>query len=658
MQFTELVLHNFGVYKGRHIVDLRTKNKKKPIILFGGLNGGGKTTLMEALQLVLYGKFSKALNNKSISYQVYLEDMINKYVTADTGAAIELEFSYDDNNKGDIYRVKRFWKNTGKNIRETVEVLINGEMQKDISELWYEKVDEFIPNKISELFFFDGEKIEDLANPDTSRQIIKTGISSLLGLDLVHKLKNDLTIIEKRKLKLIDEQKTDKKSHSKTLVIDNEITELKKSLIDITDHLAEKRTGKDKIANSIEKLKNRYREDGGELHDRRELLHKEYNLSKDALKKNREEIHDFCDTESPLLLVETLIDNAKATCTQEEDIITNRTLLSVLEDRDEFINQELSKNKVPKKYINIVDQLFESDRSKRELSADLNVNIDIRPTVFDRFDQQSITNIRENAASLCEKFVRANDNFLECDNLLNAIPDESSIQTIAKKLRDNEKDFDRAHIEIEFLQKNFLQIEVLITRRTDDYKRALHLDKENELGNEIEYKSIEQIAIIQSSLNTYESELINKHISRLEQLIFECFSRLLRKKDLVSRISICSTTFSLSVIDTNDQTIPSARLSAGERQILAIAILWGLAKASGRTLPTIIDTPLGRLDGEHRNNFVRHYFPEVSRQVILLSTDKEIDKEYKKKLDPYIYSEYHIKYESKEKSSTISPGYF
>ena len=59
-------------------------------------------------------------------------------------------------------------------------------------------------------------------------------------------------------------------------------------------------------------------------------------------------------------------------------------------------------------------------------------------------------------------------------------------------------------------------------------------------------------------------------------------------------------------------------LSAGEKQIYAIAILEALAKTSGRHLPIIIDTPLGRLDSEHCTKLINNYFPYASHQVIIL----------------------------------------
>lgn len=104
--------------------------------------------------------------------------------------------------------------------------------------------------------------------------------------------------------------------------------------------------------------------------------------------------------------------------------------------------------------------------------------------------------------------------------------------------------------------------------------------------------------------------------------------------------------------------MPKESLSAGERQIYAIAMLDALAKTSGRKLPIIIDTPLGRLDSKHRKKLVENYFPSASHQVIILSTDTEIDKTYLTSLKDHISHTIMLDYIGTEGSSSVEPGYF
>ncbi|MFN6220612.1 MAG: DNA sulfur modification protein DndD, partial [Aphanizomenon sp.] len=171
---------------------------------------------------------------------------------------------------------------------------------------------------------------------------------------------------------------------------------------------------------------------------------------------------------------------------------------------------------------------------------------------------------------------------------------------------------------------------------------------------------IDSATKVQQTLKIFRERLTLKKLNKLEEEVKNCFLYLLHKSDLVHRIAIDSKTFGLSLYDYNGKPVPKHRLSAGEKQLLAIAFLWGLAKVSGRRLPIAIDTPLGRLDSSHRNNLVERYFPSASHQVILLSTDTEIAKKEYQTLQETeaIAREYLLQYNSKKRETTIKPGYF
>ncbi len=151
-----------------------------------------------------------------------------------------------------------------------------------------------------------------------------------------------------------------------------------------------------------------------------------------------------------------------------------------------------------------------------------------------------------------------------------------------------------------------------------------------------------------------------RKLNQLESVVTSCFLYLLHKSDLVHRIEIDVNTFSLPLYDLGGNLIPKRRISAGEKQLLAIAFLWGLARVSGRKLPVAIDTPLGRLDSDHRSNLVGRYFPTASHQVILLSTDTEIGEVEVEQLrsSDAIAREYLLKYNPSERQTIIEPGYF
>lgn len=186
-----------------------------------------------------------------------------------------------------------------------------------------------------------------------------------------------------------------------------------------------------------------------------------------------------------------------------------------------------------------------------------------------------------------------------------------------------------------------MEANVRATERRDDRARMLR-----------------STARVRDTLAIFRTETIKRHVGRIEHLVLESYQQLLRKTSLVSRLTINPNTFALSLFDKTGEVLPAESLSAGERQLLGIALLWGLGKASGRPLPTAIDTPLGRLDTEHRRHFVDHYVPFASHQTLLFSTNEEIVGDYLKRLSPSIGRCYYLDHDDQHGRTSIKPGYF
>src|SRR5262249_3190396 len=126
-------------------------------------------------------------------------------------------------------------------------------------------------------------------------------------------------------------------------------------------------------------------------------------------------------------------------------------------------------------------------------------------------------------------------------------------------------------------------------------------------------------------LAEYEGRLLHNKLEQLRSEFVRRFNQLARKGDLIADVHIDPKVFTTTLVDAKGRAVPEAALSAGEKQVYAIAMLWALARTSGRPLPMIIDTPLARLDSDHRSNLIERYFPAASHQVVLLSTDTEVD---------------------------------
>ena len=104
--------------------------------------------------------------------------------------------------------------------------------------------------------------------------------------------------------------------------------------------------------------------------------------------------------------------------------------------------------------------------------------------------------------------------------------------------------------------------------------------------------------------------------------------------------------------------IELGRLSKGERQIFILALYWAIIEISGQSIPFVIDTPYARIDANHRREISEKFFPNISNQVIILSTDEEINEEYYRIVKPYVSKEYLLVNDENENRTTIEKKYF
>ncbi|MBP3954939.1 AAA family ATPase [Gemmata sp. G18] len=165
MILEELCVSNFCLFRGRQVIDLRPGGRgglMRPIVLFGGMNGGGKTTLFDAIQLALYGTRARCSKRAGRSYDDFLRASINSSVPPGIGAGVSLTFRLAVNGEPHSYEVRRDWRVHDGRIKEDLYVAQDGVVDTALTRQWSQLVEELVPIEISQLFFFDGEKIRSL----------------------------------------------------------------------------------------------------------------------------------------------------------------------------------------------------------------------------------------------------------------------------------------------------------------------------------------------------------------------------------------------------------------------------------------------------------------------------------------------------------------
>ena len=256
------------------------------------------------------------------------------------------------------------------------------------------------------------------------------------------------------------------------------------------------------------------------------------------------------------------------------------------------------------------------------------------------------------------QFDDATESFEKINMIINKIPGDEQIAPLIEKQKELKKKKLVLQTKINVIGNEIDPLSGLKIQKNILLKQLLNAKINQDLENIDKQRYVEYSSKIKQIINQFHVITLDYHIKKLEKFIFDCFQTLLRKKNLIKKIKIDTKNYGLKIFDKKGHQINSESLSAGERQLLAVAILWGLAKASTNVAPTIIDTPLGRLDSTHRINLVEKYFPQASKQVILLSTDEEINERYLKKINPYLSRSYLIKFDHNNNGSKIQEGYF
>ncbi len=656
MIIDEIILHNFGLYQGTQRVELTPPDSNKPIVLIGGLNGGGKTTFLDALQLVLFGPHAKCSNRGSLAYPEYLSRCIHRR-PGNAEAGIEIAFRHTVEGTEEHYHLRRYWKTNGNGCKESFEVFKNGHAEPTLADNWATQVEEFFPANIAHLFLFDGEQVEAYASQTDSSALIGAAIQNLLGLDMVDQLDKDLLVYERRK-----------RSEDKDAPRDAEITSAQDAVRDLrrrVDALKQERASLqthriDKQRKALGKAEEKYRKIGGALYDQKDAIENKWSGSVQHVKDGEATLRDFAGGAAPLLLVRVLLESAELRDQHEEECRRARELAGALKDRDKAALKHLRGRKAQKEVVDALKTYLDADRAEREALGKKDTVLDLTPEV--RSDLHTL--LRGDMDQLAteagkrladQKHRRTSEEHTRVE--YESIPSSDTVEHIAKErdeLRSEIAELEAMHAAMgQDIERQQRELE----RREAALARLLEADAKDRGRRDDRSRILRHSGKVRKTLEAFRHAVIARHVRRIEQLVLESYRQLLRKSGLVTRLSIDPGDYALTLYGRDDEPLSAERLSAGERQLLAIALLWGLAKASGRPLPTAIDTPLGRLDSIHRMHLVERYLPFASHQILLLSTDEEIAGDYHERLRPWIGHTYLLTYDDKTGVTQIAAGY-
>ncbi len=666
MIFIELILENFGPYLGRQVIDLRPEKDSKsyPIILIGGMNGGGKTTFMDAIRLALYGPRAQCSTRGNLSYSDFLTQSVNRQTPPTEMTQIELDFEVIQDDQLTKFKVVRKWKKEPKDGKDILGILTCNDFQTDwwpdkaLANTWDDYIENLIPLGISNLFLFDGEQVKELAEMETPPLTVVEAIQSLLGLELSERLSQDLEILVNRKCKEI----ISPKDLANLEQIEEKLA-IEKDKFDIVSQELVRLNDEFKVAISkYEDAQNKFIYEGGKIAQERSQLDQENKHLLNQSEKIREIMRDLAADVLPLSLIYPLLEQAKIQAEKEHSQQSVKITIDVIKNRDQKLLNYLTESSLfNPEIIAEIQKFLETENAvfEQQIFDDEKIWLKAEPEIIEQLNSLLNYQLKSVQKQGQEKYEELKELEKEIDFLERQIVKSASpelYQQLEKNLKDAQTKMNEIEVERQLVKRNYDELDQTIKQ----IKKELATFAEEEIKQRSNQHIIQASSKVQETLKVFREKLTLKKLSKLENEVTKCFRYLLHKSDLVNKVTIDRNSYRLALYDPQGAFLPKNRLSAGEKQLLAIAFLWGLALVSGQKLPIAIDTPLGRLDSEHRQNLVDRYFPAASHQVILLSTDTEITQvEYARLQEQEtIAREYLLKYDPIASQTLVQPGYF
>ncbi len=644
MIIKKLTLRNFGIYAGENMFLFENR---KPIVLVGGMNGRGKTTFLEAVLLALYGSNSFAYSESNQkSYAQYLRSFVNRS-ESDKNCSVELEFEINNEVK-ENYIVKREWDTVTKITKEQISIYKDGIYNEFLTNNWPMFVENILPSALSSFFFFDGEKIAELAVDNTNVQL-KNSIRSMLGISVLDVLSNDIM----RNLKKINKKGEDNKNAEGVQALREEKEKAIEALATIDVQIEELSHKLVEGSDNLEALHQLYTVKGGDAVDKRqETVKKRATLMAD-LSGEESRLYELTALELPLLLVKDLIRDIKLQATDEHaDMIMKQATAQLDGLYKEFESEYSGDTKASLEFINYVKEQVNSDQSEPiyELS-------DQALFQTNNLVESIMKNVADETRNILVSKKKLEKQIGELDSYLSLDINDKELQEIYKQIKGAEQIIIDYQVKMLELDRQRSAANSKVMTATAEFSKYVESYLSTAELRDSTDRTIKYSNIALNIIEKYMVELQKRKTDVLADTITDCYKKLANKKNLIQKIVIDSETLDIQYLSEVGKEVPKDSLSAGEKQLMVISILWALAICSKKKLPIIIDTPLSRLDSLHRTSLITTYFPNAGEQIIILSTDSEIDAGYYKLMKANVGDEFTLKYDETTKSTSIERGY-
>jgi DNA sulfur modification protein DndD len=660
MKFRKLTVENYKSFQFATEIRFPVGDDGRSIFLVGGMNGAGKTSIMEAINFCLYGaKADEIFRN------------INRREKARGNANVSFELVMEMDDLSELV-VKRSWSAgvaddpKPRDLAERLVVVRDGKrVSVQNQEIWQDFIRSMIPPGITQFFFFDGEKIQAIAADDHSEVRLKSSLEAALGIQYINRLAADILYIksEERKgfVEISDED------------LDFKQSELKKE----RSKLGRKQHERDSIKQDLEDFK-------AQLEDARQRFAAAFHIepeTREAMGANEKkriqaanrlaqlesEIRALCEKTLPFAITGRLFDpmrrqieaereSAGSEAIKENAASLAKRIVRVVEEPEPIYRETLSVEKMAELERRIFRLLKEGD-PQGEVTRILDLSDRDAARVLNKMEALEggdvflLKPLLEEKRELISQ-VRKLEGLSQAGLLTES--ERELFEQLQVDMEGCSTQIGRKSEQLRLLEEEIFALE----KRIGDIQMEIEKLFEKHHVSKEKAEFIQECDAIAGVLNQFVVRLRKNKVHLLQEKTFEMYRLLSSRSGLIKDIVIDDKSYEVRISDRNGHEIKKSGLSAGEKEVFAVSLLWGLAQTSQLKLPIIIDTPLSRLDSTHRDNIVNNYFPNAGEQVIILSTDTEIDKDYYRTLKARLSGAGSLVFDQQRELTTFREGYF
>ena len=642
-------------------LDLSVK-PDQPIILIGGMNGGGKTTLFEAICGALYGL--------KIKNKAHFQELLNNGAIGKVEPTIILELTFEGMVLGRMqeYLLRRTYKlNPADKPVENVLLNMDGTpfsygtatppQQRAINEQQVNKIIKAnLPQELSKYFLFDAMQSSELLKENVFAQIIKDNIQNVMGFNKYLQMKNAAEHQQQEwAARRLEAQKEAEEY--------NGLCEQRNQLVELQEENAKLQDEKYKYITSIQTEYDAAKEGAKESAETERKIQE-----LEASVKDTQELSKRYNTQLKHV-VETLEINvffpklAQGITNEVNDIIRQKEALK--QEREGVLSVEQMRE-VTTKILGYLKSKYLCPES-----------VEDDDVVAYLKSQQESLHRKDNYAFMDKSELEALKNLLNANAVNEFITLNDSRHDLEKRL----ENYDNQLRQISLLRRSMVNGNTEIIKAYKEASQELETLKKEADNRKVSIKKLEQkihqfdVQIQQEPDVKYDmlvklkpffedvaDTLLRRKKEKIEEDMKEQLNKLLISyKGCIAKVELSDRmeNFTIRLYHKAGNEISLNQLNAASKQIFIQVLLKVLRNLGDYNPPVMIDTVMGVLDEESRDVLMEEYFPGLAEQTILLCTTSEIrkDKDYLK-LEPFLSRSYTLVRDVERQSTHIEEGYF